>query len=293
MFYHQPDEDQKKVETPVHALFCLTPAESRRLIAKGVAALPEVKWALQNGTICIARGVTDAFVVEELTGKEIANKSLYAAGIILDGELTLVPQGVRMQPIVLRRGEPVKMAPADALAEFTESDVYIKGANCIDPEGNAGVLVASDRSGTVGEFQPVVQARNSYLIVPVGLEKLVPAVAEASRACGLYHFKYSTGVPVGLIPLPNALVVTEVQAFAVLAGVRARHVASGGVAGSEGTVVLSLEGSAAQIEQALALLKAVRGEPPVGRPPGRASPMAAEHGYGAKAQYDATFPPVK
>ncbi len=37
-------------------------------------------------------------------------------------------------------------------------------------------------------------------------------------------------------------VVTEIQALALLAGVRTTHVGSGGVAGSEGAVVLSIEG---------------------------------------------------
>ena len=72
---------------PISALVALTPSESKRVIAKGVAALPEVKRAMERGLIVVGRGTTNAFVVEELTGEKIENKSHYAAGFIVDGEL--------------------------------------------------------------------------------------------------------------------------------------------------------------------------------------------------------------
>ena len=49
----------------------LTPAESKRLIAMGVAALPEVKRALREGIVIVAVGTTNARVAEELLGRKI------------------------------------------------------------------------------------------------------------------------------------------------------------------------------------------------------------------------------
>jgi len=290
MFYHQPNWNQEITEASVRALFSLTSAESKRLIAKGVAALPEVKQALKQGIVAIGRGTTNAFIVEELTGNKIEPKSHYAAGIIVDGELSAVPQGTRLKPIALRNGTSISVSPDEIIQEFRERDVFIKGANAIDPEGNAGVLAASDVGGTIGAILAIILARGSYLIVPVGLEKLIPSVAEAAQVTGIFRFKYSTGLPTGLIPIPNALVVTEVQAFQVLTGVRAVPVATGGIAGSEGTVVLSLEGETAQIEQALSLVKAVKGEPPVGRPSARSNPPAADLNYNALEQWYTLHP---
>ena len=43
MFYYQPSWNQGAMEAPIRALVSLTPAESKRLIAKGVSALPEVR----------------------------------------------------------------------------------------------------------------------------------------------------------------------------------------------------------------------------------------------------------
>jgi len=290
MFYRQPNWNQETIETPVRALFSLTPTESKRLIAKGVAALPEVRRALEQGIVAIGRGTTNAFVVEEITGQNLEPKCHYAAGVIVDGELSAVPQGTRLKPIALRNGTPVSMAPDEIIQEFGEIDVFIKGANAIDPEGNAGVLAASEVGGTIGAVLAIILARGSYLIVPAGLEKLIPSVMQAAPATGIFRFKYSTGLPTGLVPIPNALVITEVQAFQILTGVKAVPIAAGGIAGSEGTVVLSLEGEAAQIEQALSLVKSVKGEPPVGRPSGRSNPPAADFNYDAMEQWYTLHP---
>jgi len=285
MFYDQSNWNQKLGEAPVRALVSLTPAESKRLIAKGVVVLPEVRQALEQGIVIIGRGTTNAFVVEEMTGNKIEPKYLYTVGLIMDGELAALSPDEGIKPVVLRHGKPDGTSAADALQEFRGGDVAIKGASAVDSEGNAGVLAAGERGGTIGEILPVVLPRGSCLIVPVGLEKLIPSVAQAARVTGIFRFKYSTGLPAGLVPIPNALVVTEVQAFQILTGVKATSVAAGGIAGSEGTVVLSLEGEVAQIEQALSLVKSIKGELPVGRPITRGNAAAVDFNYDAMAQW--------
>ena len=79
-------------------------------------------------------------------------------------------------------------------------------------------------------------------------------------------------------------VVTEIQAFALLAGVRAYHLASGGVGGSEGAVVLSLEGDEEKVEKAFELVKSIKGEPPVTLPDTLFVSSAADYNYDALAQ---------
>jgi hypothetical protein len=120
----------------------------------------------------------------------------------------------------------------------------------------------------------------------VGLEKMVQSVAQAAQAAGIYRFKYSTGLPVGLVPITNAMVITEVQAFEVLTGARAIHLASGGIGGSEGAVVLSLQGNTEQMDRALTLVKSIKGEAPVGKPAARVNPPAAVFDYDARAQWE-------
>jgi len=54
----------------MRALFVLTPAESKRLIGKAVAALPEVKHALKNDYVLVGHGSTNVYVAEAVLGKE-------------------------------------------------------------------------------------------------------------------------------------------------------------------------------------------------------------------------------
>ena len=44
---------------------------------------------------------------------------------------------------------------------------------------------------------------------------------------------------------------------------KAYHICSGGVGGSEGAVTLSIEGNEASVKKAFDLIKSIKGEPPV------------------------------
>ena len=282
MFYnsHLPARERVKA---VAILVSLYPAESKRLIARAVATLPEIKQAMEKGLVVIARGSTNAFVAEEIMGISIEKKAdEYCRGFIVDGELHANRKRHTERSIgydfVLRRGKLEEVDFQEVLKDFTADDVFIKGANAVDGAGEAGVLAAGAAAGTIGKAMPSVTFAAAHLIVPVGLEKLVPSVAKASRSCGVFHFKYCTGLPCALIPMINAEVVTEIQAFEVLTGVGATHVASGGIGGSEGTVVLSLEGSETAIEKAFKLIRAIKGESAIAHP-SVTTPLAASLDY--------------
>jgi hypothetical protein len=220
----------------VSGILVLTPAESKRLIAKAVVAMPQVRRALEKGRVIIANGTTTAFVAEEILGR---------------------------QAYVLVDGRPVDMPPKEIVQEFEADDVFIKGANAVDAEGHVGILMANDRGGDISMAQGVLIARGCHLIVPVGLEKLVPSVSEASRKGGILRLKYAMGLKVGLMPVVNATVVTEIQALRILAGVEAAHVASGGIGGCEGAVALVVEGTDEAVRKAFEVVEGVKGEKPV------------------------------
>ena len=245
MFYKNSDKETR-------GIVVLTPSESKRLIAKAVKEMPEVKRALKKGRIIIIGGTTNAYVAEEILGRKV-DKFWFAAGRIAYGELGANDSDKRSNPFVLKNGKVTAMTPNEALQEFTADDVYIKGANAVDANGHAGVLMSNEKGGTIGAAMGIINARGSHLIVPVGLEKLVPSVIEASAKCGQGRFKYAMGHKVGMMPLVNAKVITEIQAVDILfgrSGVMATHVASGGVAGSEGAVVLVLEGQDKGVKKA-------------------------------------------
>ncbi|MDO8637769.1 MAG: hypothetical protein Q7R34_16295, partial [Dehalococcoidia bacterium] len=286
MFYPVSAYEGKKGLKVEFGIAVFTPSESRRLIARAVANMPEVKNALLNNILIIARGVTNAFVAEEILGIKIDDKSRYTLGCITGGELTANTGEDRMKPFVLVKGQKSDISPREALKDFDGQSVYIKGANAVDMQGNAGILMSNPDGGSIGEALPPLLARGSRLIVPVGLEKLVPSVIEATPRCGIFHFKYSTGLPVSMTPLVSALVVTEIQALKILCGLSAYHVASGGIGGSEGSVVLSVEGSPQELEVGFSLIKSIKGEPAIAGP-AKTTARASSFDYNTSAIWSA------
>ena len=244
-------------------LFTLTSSESKRLIAKAVPLLPQVNHALENGTIIVANGTTNAFVAEELGGARIPSKLLYSAGIITQGMLGTTPVDKRIPALVLQKGKRVDIPWQDALAGFGPGDVFIKGGNAIDLDGCVGVLVADPNGGTIGRALPVIQARGATLVMPVGLEKLVPSVAEAAGCLGARTFDWALGTPVGMIVVTNAEIITEIEAIELLTGASATCVASGGIGGSEGAVTLVVTGDERQVGKAREIVEAIKGEGPI------------------------------
>jgi hypothetical protein len=260
----QPEVEEATV-AGVSGVVVLSPSESRRLLAKAVVALPGVQAALKRGRILIANGSTNAYVVEELLGIKL-DRAMYCSGLIFNGAMGVIRSEHRSNPYVLIDGKPVSITYNEVLKDFEAGDVFIKGANAVDSQGHVGILLGSDVSGTIGAAIGPIVARGAHLIVPVGLEKLVPDVVEASRRCGLKRLKYPSGATAGYFPVTTAEVVTEIQALALLTGVEATHVASGGVGGSEGSVVLVVEGAGEQVQRAMQLVESIKGEPPVAGP---------------------------
>jgi hypothetical protein len=253
----------------MRALFVLTPAESKRLIGKAVAGMEEVKRAKQKAKVLIGHGSTTVFVAEEILGKEkfssLMNRNCYLSGVVVRGTLCTILGEEKPPILVLNRGtvEPPAPTMAELLRDFGRDSVFIKGANAVDPEGNAAVFVAHPEGGAIGWSIGTILARGIRLIVPVGLEKLIPSVKKAIPLCGQQTFDYCQGLRVGLVPLSGAKVVTEIDALRMLTGAESFHVASGGSSGSEGAVTLVAEGEARNVEKAIELTESIKGEPPL------------------------------
>lgn len=245
------------------AAFTLTPPESRRLLAKAVAAMPEVQAALENAYVIIPGSTANAYVVEELLGREIP-KATFTAGIITHRLLCVTDVDDRdaQIPTILYKGEPCGKSIREALDDFHIETVIIKGANAIDLDGNVGVITSGFDGGTVPVILGTATSQGLNIIVPVGLEKLVPSVVESSAAAGAKTLDYSMGADFGMYCLPNTLPITEIDALDILFDVDAVHVASGGTGDSHGAVVLIIEGADANVKAAIECIEDIKGEPP-------------------------------
>jgi hypothetical protein len=253
----------------MRALFVLTPAESKRLIGKAVANMQEVNRALEEDKIVIGHGSTNVYVAEELLGKEkvseLFNRDTYLSGVTVRGTLCTTVGEEKGPILFINRGsvEPPAPTMSEMLREFGRHSVFIKGANAVDPKGNAAAFMAHPEGGTIGWAMGIIMARGIHLIVPVGLEKLIPSIEKAVPLCGQRTLDYCQGLRVGLMPLSGAKVVTEIEALKFLAGVQSTQVASGGCSGSEGAVTLVAEGDNPSVEKAIQVVESIKGEPPL------------------------------
>jgi hypothetical protein len=241
--------------------FVLTVAESKRLIARALKRHPAVLKALNQGIVAVAKGTTNSYVVEELTGEAI-DKPDYCTGVTKPARGAEDAETANKLPdLVLRRGERQEgLSAVDVVAEMGPEDVFVKGANAINyAKRQAGILIGNPVGGTIGAAIGTVVARRATLLIPVGLEKNIP---------GDIHDIYSDLTAVGqngsgptLWPVDGE-VFTEIEAVQLLSGARAGLIGAGGIAGAEGSVRLSVWGEPGQVARAEAAIEDILGEPP-------------------------------
>ncbi len=247
------------------AQFTLTSSESKRLIAIGVKALPSVQKAMRDYCIIISGGTTNGFVAEELLGIVIEKKSRYTVGQFANGTAGVSEEETRIPPLVITKGKP---EPDDFhwrsyLPNIKPGDIFIKGGNAIDHTGLAAVAASNPEGGNIGSVWGIVMQRGVELLMPIGLEKLVPDVRTAVEFLGGHPTDEVLGDRISMMPVLGATIVTEITALEILFPVKAICVAAGGIAGSEGAVTLVVDGNEKDVRELLALIRSFKGEPPV------------------------------
>ena len=239
--------------TVFKALITLLPHESKRLIAVGITALETIREKMKKGRIFVSRGTTNSYVLEEMLAIAEFEKNKYVAGQILPkGErLTANPSDKRLPEIMFTNGKSSEMPVNKAVEEMTKGDIIIKGANALDPDGVAGVMLGHPKGGTAGAFWGSLVAKGLHLIIPIGLEKLVAhSVLYSSMDMGIDEIDLSDGYKIGLFPLFGD-VFTEIEALETLFELdEVIHVGSGGIGGAEGSVTLLLIGNEDVVKKA-------------------------------------------
>jgi len=240
----------------------LTVSEGKRLIAKGIAEYQPVIEALNKGWVAVAKGSTNAYVVEELGGKAIEKRKYVTGYTVPKAARGKAGLSAELPDLVLKKGEPVQgLSAAEALKEMGPGDVFLKGANAINyRERLAAILIGHPTGGTIGAAIGIITARRVNLIIPVGLEKEVPYdLVDAAAVVGPAEEERPKDFP-SLWPV-YADLFTEVEAFRELFEVEAYPLAAGGLAGAEGAFRFCLQGDKRAITDALKLVEEIQGEP--------------------------------
>ena len=249
----------------VKAQIALTTAEGKRLIAKAVARLPEVVRARRRGKILMKGGTTVSAIAEELAGAPLRiSGRVSARGTTASGSLdTSAPH-----TMLLERGgwRSIDEKVAEEARQLGAEDVVIIGANALDATGRAAMMAGAPGGGNPGAALAALFVEGAYIIIPVGLEKLIPnSVDLAIRAAGRKGKLKSLGMAVGLLPLVGK-VVTELEALAILGKVTPTVIGKGGIAGAEGAIVIVIEGVRREVERVFAIVRALKGASESGVP---------------------------
>jgi hypothetical protein len=256
------------------AQIVLTPAESKKLIAKAIARLDAVQQAAKNGIVALHPSSSTYFIVEEITGSK-PKTNYWVCGVV-------TPRGMCVEmAMVLGAGLTPDEESADPgdlqgtwviekgqlggeeklsslLYRMTPSDVYVKGVNALDREGNVGILFGL--AGSMGYIQAARKKRKFTIVYPAGLEKLIPIpVKEAAKEAKLNRYESGMGMPVGLFPCPTGVTVNVVRAIEILSRASAIPIASGGLGGAEGAITLVLKGKTDEVKTALDFVEQSKG----------------------------------
>jgi len=250
----------------------LTPAGSKKLIAKGVSQIASFKNALEKGLIAIHPSSTTFFLIEELLGKK--PEGIWLCGAVFPRGMCISyerQQLTYLKPVedrqkggpgafphtwVLERGVFKTGIPIhEILEKMDKDDIYVKGANAIDKEGRVGVLYASKGAGTIAKVMIASRRKGFSIILPVGVEKMIPgSISDAAKMASRERTDMAMGIPVGLIPVAGK-VITEVEAIRLLFGAEAVVVACGGLSGAEGATTLVIRGAKEKVMRAFEVIQ--------------------------------------
>ncbi len=236
----------------MQAQVTLTVPVAKRIIAEAIYQMPEVQQAITNGKIILKGGTTVSAVSERmghgtlrLSGRISANGAKAStvtegnphSAFLVDGKISNIDADL-----------------LPAVHEMTRTDVAIIGANALDIHGQAALVLGLQFGGAAGKAISGILAQGCKVIIACGLEKLIPtSIQEAVQASGIRKMDWSMGMSIGLTPLYGE-VITEKVALEKLAKIKATVIASGGIAGAEGSTTLVLEGEESEVKKAVQIV---------------------------------------
>lgn len=246
----------------MQAQIILTSSQSKRLIARGIAAYEPVRQALRNGIVVVGRGTTNGYVAEELTKKPF-ERAKFVAGRTAPAGVDSARISSDSPEVVIEKGQSNGMTLTEALGRMKTGDVFLKGANAINYDlGQAAVQIGHPTGGTMAAVLGTLVSKRIRLIHPAGLEKSVPGdlAATARRIAEDGDLK---GAGWG-IWVTHGELFTEIEALETLFDVEAVPCAAGGILGAEGAVTIAVFGSSGELDSMLMLVREIQKEPPFG-----------------------------
>ncbi|OLN31977.1 hypothetical protein [Desulfosporosinus metallidurans] len=235
----------------------LTVAEGKRVIAAGIASLPEVKNALQNGKVLLKGGTTVSAIAEILAGQPLKISGRFSPR----GAKGTRHTEITGHSILLDHGQPevVDKTLKEVVDSFGREDIILIGANAIDTDGNAAMCIGASLGGIPGEALSGMLGHGAKVIIACGLEKLIPGkIREAIIQAGRNTVDEAHGMAFGLVPIFGEL-ITEREALMTLGKVSCTVIAKGGIDGAEGSTTFLIAGDSSEVQKVATHINQVKG----------------------------------
>lgn len=216
----------------------LTVEEGKEIIALGLLKHPTFVTAKEKGKILFKGGTT----VSKLTEKLIEVPLRISGRITQRGTVSSKDIVEGPHSIIYSKGnwENIDDNIVEMVKRFSEKDLIVCGANAIDCRGNAAIMAGSPGGGNVGSSLSSWYTEGAKIIIPVGIEKMIPGdLNEIINKAGRRGKFVSWGMSVGLMPLKGEL-FTEVEAIKQLANVDCFAIGAGGLGNAQGSVTLEI-----------------------------------------------------
>lgn len=240
----------------------LTVSEGKRLIAKGIMAMPSVKEKLEKGMIIVTKGTTNTYIAEELLNKSIEHGSFVIGHFAPEGQSPVNADKRHMQEVVIKDGKVLDVTYDEALKMLEPGDIVMKGGNLLNYSmKQAAVCIGAPNGGTTYKLLPYVGEGKAELIIPIGLEKETTANLEILENTLNAGNERLNSVP-RLYMFRTGTVFTEIEAILQFADVKVFPYGVGGISGREGGVSLVISGSETEVNKVLELVKTIQGERP-------------------------------
>ena len=240
----------------------LTVSEGKRLIAKGIMAMPSVKEKLEKGMIIVTKGTTNTYIAEELLNKSIEHGSFVIGHFAPEGQSPVNADKRQMQEVVIKDGKVLDVTYDEALKMLEPGDIVMKGGNLLNYSmKQAAVCIGAPNGGTTYKILPYVGEGKAELIIPIGLEKETTANLEILENTLNAGNERLNSVP-RLYMFRTGTVFTEIEAIRQFADVKVFPYGVGGISGREGGVSLVISGNETEVNKVLELVRTIQGERP-------------------------------
>lgn len=230
--------------------------ESKELIARAVVHHKDVKKSLESGKVVLKGGTTVSKISEKITGKP-----LRICGRITErGTVSSLYQKDDPHTLLVEKNhiKNIDKVLNQEFSKLTQDDMVIIGANAIDIFGNAAIMAGSPGGGSIGNNMSFLYTEGVKVIIPVGLEKLIPgSINDIIKNASRKGKDFSYGMAVGLFPVFGEI-ITEIEAIKRLSDVGCQVIGAGGLDKANGSITLEIWGEDQEVHRILEIIQDIK-----------------------------------